>query len=342
MAKKLSDYISESYRRNSAPQAGDEFDFHINETLSIETTVLEHGEDSFVLDMDEDAWNMMLELGVVLEAEGDDEEPVEVDPDADDKRFDDQEPSMDKSEGPEIRDNPVYGKVLGKDGTSALFNTYDEAVVYLDKYDGATLIKTIGNKYMIKMPEWMPATDKKVKEVIMSPNDQPDPADVAVGRFGQDLSKELKSDPSTTTDPKMPHVDDYSPDMFKTKNESVDDILWLAGVKKRENAKTSISEYKEPQFLAEAEYQGRTVKLGKPMKGDVKKYKVYVKDPKTGNVKKVNFGDKKLSIKRDNPGRRKNFRARHNCSQKKDRTTAGYWSCRMWSRKPVSQILKGK
>ena len=54
-----------------------------------------------------------------------------------------------------------------------------------------------------------------------------------------------------------------------------------------------------------------------------------VRDPKTGNIKKVNFGDKKMSIKRDNPARRKNFRARHNCAQKKDRTKASYWSCRL-------------
>jgi len=94
--------------------------------------------------------------------------------------------------------------------------------------------------------------------------------------------------------------------------------------------------------VTEAEYKGRQVKLGKPMKGDVKKYKVYVRDPKTGNVKKVNFGDKGLSIKRDNPKRRKAFRARHKCSTRKDRTSASYWSCRMWSSKPVSQILKGK
>ena len=93
--------------------------------------------------------------------------------------------------------------------------------------------------------------------------------------------------------------------------------------------------------LTEAEYKGREVKLGKPMKGDVKKYKVYVKND-AGNVVKVNFGDKNLSIKRDDPTRRKSFRARHKCSQKKDRTSAGYWSCRMWSTKPVSQILKGK
>jgi hypothetical protein len=94
--------------------------------------------------------------------------------------------------------------------------------------------------------------------------------------------------------------------------------------------------------LSEAKYQGREVKLGKPMSGDVKKYKVYVKDPQTGNIKKVNFGDKKLSIKRDQPSRRKNFRARHRCATAKDRTSARYWSCRMWSSKPVSKILKGK
>ncbi len=79
----------------------------------------------------------------------------------------------------------------------------------------------------------------------------------------------------------------------------------------------------------EAEYQGRKVKLGKPTRGDVKKFKVYVKNPK-GNVVKVNFGQKGMVIKKDNPGARKSFRARHKCDQKKDRTTAGYWSCRKW------------
>ena len=82
--------------------------------------------------------------------------------------------------------------------------------------------------------------------------------------------------------------------------------------------------------LEEAEYQGRKVKLNKPMQGDVKKFKVYVKDPKTGNVKKVNFGDPDMRIKKSDPGARKSFRARHNCDQKKDKTTAGYWSCRKW------------
>jgi len=80
----------------------------------------------------------------------------------------------------------------------------------------------------------------------------------------------------------------------------------------------------------EAEYQGRDVPLGKPMRGDVAKFKVYVKDPKTGNVKKVNFGDPNMRIKKSDPARRKSFRARHNCDTAKDRTTARYWSCRKW------------
>ena len=82
--------------------------------------------------------------------------------------------------------------------------------------------------------------------------------------------------------------------------------------------------------LWEAEYRGRKVALGKPMKGDVKKFKVYVKDPKTGNIKKVNFGDPNMRIKKHIPGRRKSFRARHNCANPGPRTKARYWSCRKW------------
>lgn len=81
--------------------------------------------------------------------------------------------------------------------------------------------------------------------------------------------------------------------------------------------------------LQEAEYQGRNVQLGKPMAGDVKKSKVYVKGPK-GNVVKVNFGDKKMKIKKSNPARRKSFRARHNCDNPGPRWKARYWSCRAW------------
>jgi hypothetical protein len=102
-------------------------------------------------------------------------------------------------------------------------------------------------------------------------------------------------------------------------------------------AQYGVMHYNNDDIMDEAEYQGRTVKLGKPMQGDVKKFKVYVKDPKTGNTKKVNFGHggssvkgKAMKIKKSNPGARKSFRARHNCDNPGPRTKARYWSCRKW------------
>ena len=98
-----------------------------------------------------------------------------------------------------------------------------------------------------------------------------------------------------------------------------------------------MKEYKSD--INEAEYQGRKVKLGKPMQGDVKKFKVYVKNPQ-GNVVKVNFGhggssakksgEKTMSIRKNNPDARKAFRARHNCDSPGPRHKARYWSCRKW------------
>jgi hypothetical protein len=87
------------------------------------------------------------------------------------------------------------------------------------------------------------------------------------------------------------------------------------------------------------EDSGKKVKLNKIMRGDVKKYKVYVKNDK-GNVVKVNFGDPNMEIKRDDPDRRRNFRARHNCDNPGPRWKARYWACRTWSAKPVSAMLK--
>jgi hypothetical protein len=91
--------------------------------------------------------------------------------------------------------------------------------------------------------------------------------------------------------------------------------------------------------LFEAEYQGRKVKLNKPMRGDVKKFKVYVNNDK-GNVIKVNFGhggtsakskgEKTMKIRKSNPKARASFRARHNCKNPGPKTKARYWSCKAW------------
>lgn len=80
---------------------------------------------------------------------------------------------------------------------------------------------------------------------------------------------------------------------------------------------------------SEAEYHGKNVPLGKKLPGDVKKSKVYVRKP-NGKIVKVNFGDKKMRIKKSNPKRRKSFRARHNCKNPGPRWKARYWSCRSW------------
>lgn len=93
------------------------------------------------------------------------------------------------------------------------------------------------------------------------------------------------------------------------------------------------------EILEEAEYEGRKVRLNEPMRGDVKKFKVFVKNDK-GNVVKVNFGDSDMEIKRDDPERRKAFRSRHNCDDPGPKWKARYWSCKMWQKgKTVKDML---
>jgi len=93
------------------------------------------------------------------------------------------------------------------------------------------------------------------------------------------------------------------------------------------------------ESINEAEYNGKKVKLNKPMRqsGGGKKYKVYVKNPKTGRVKKISFGDAGLKTKSGNKKRAKSFAARHNCEKKNDKMKAGYWACRL----PRYGLVKG-
>ena len=115
-----------------------------------------------------------------------------------------------------------------------------------------------------------------------------------------------------------------------TKKEIISQLEKMKNIKKHKDGDyINVDGLNEDQ-LEEAEYRGRKVKLNKPMRGDVKKFKVFVKDPKTGNVKKVNFGDPNMRIKKSNPKRRKSFRARHNCDNPGPKTKARYWSCRKW------------
>jgi len=82
-------------------------------------------------------------------------------------------------------------------------------------------------------------------------------------------------------------------------------------------------------IVEDAEYEGKKVKLNDPIRGGSKKFYVYVKNEK-GNVVKVSFGDPNMEIKRDDPARRKSFRARHNCDDPGPKWKARYWSCWQW------------
>lgn len=175
-------------------------------------------------------------------------------------------------------------------------------------------------------------------------------------KMGVKVEMEHTNDPSHAAEIALDHlVEDplYYTKLKKMETEGLEDACWkgyqAVGMKLKNGKKvpncvpirdsydvfcedTGVGytlEFVRDNSLTEAEYQGRKVSLGKPMQGDVKKFKVYVKNDK-GNVVKVNFGDPNMRIKKSNPERRKSFRARHKCSTPGPRWKARYWSCKKW------------
>jgi hypothetical protein len=135
-------------------------------------------------------------------------------------------------------------------------------------------------------------------------------------------------------------MENYSEELYNEFKLSLDETIEEYDVENYDDLKEFIHFLKNmKEDINEAEYQGRKVKLNKPTRGDVKKFKVYVKNPK-GNVVKVNFGhggtsakkagEKTMQIQKDIPSRRKAFRARHNCDTPGPRHKARYWSCKAW------------
>ena len=135
-------------------------------------------------------------------------------------------------------------------------------------------------------------------------------------------------------------MENYSKELYKEFKLSLSENITEYDVENSTDLNEFISFLKTmKENINEAEYQGRKVKLNKPMRGDVKKFKVYVNNPK-GNVVKVNFGhggtsakkagEKTMQIQKDIPSRKKAFRARHNCDTPGPRTGARYWSCKAW------------
>jgi len=187
--------------------------------------------------------------------------------------------------------------------------------------DGDVYICETSNYQAATLLESIPKMDKKV---IPGMHKLSGDMYVDLYKFGKDVAGADGKSSGNKSDQEVGHAPfayaytDAEKKMIKQADPKAKDI---SGPK---------SEEPKDDDINEAEYQGRKVQLGKRMQGDVKKFKVYVKDPSTGNVKKVNFGDPNMRIKKSNPKRRKSFRARHNCDNPGPRTKARYWSCRAW------------
>jgi hypothetical protein len=170
---------------------------------------------------------------------------------------------------------------------------------------------------------------KTVDNCVKMEDHGPENPDAPVNHGEYDREGDMAKDDLHTIDDAAEELysilqaDDNLPEWVQAKiTKAVDYIDTARDYMKAQN-------YEEDTQTDEAKYQGREVPLGKKMAGDVKKSKVYVRKP-NGNIVKVNFGDKKMRIKKSNPARRKSFRARHNCANPGPRDKARYWSCRSW------------
>ena len=234
--------------------------------------------------------------------------------DMNEKKVLDQDPDVKKEPGSQPK---KYYKTLSKDvkqKRADFFKKQDTNTDTATPAPGDDTAKTKTSKHTKKYKQMYGEVNQESYEIgadyanhtkEMTPGETPDekPVDSKLRTPENSQNKELKKDK-------------YK---MKTFKEYANDDIY--------------AHLEEELEITEAEYQGKKVKLNDPVRGGSKKFYVYVKNEK-GNVVKVSFGDTTgLSIKRDDPERRKNFRARHNCDQKKDKTTAGYWSCRMWTAK---------
>lgn len=189
-------------------------------------------------------------------------------------------------------------------GVKTIYNTLSKTI---DAYKDAFMKQDAGNKFAVKLVR----EDKEFLSQI---------------KKGIEVEMEHTDDPKIALKIAMDHIKE-DPKYY--------DKLTKAGLEELNEGEfcpQCLAQYIRDHIntLHEAEYKGRKVQLGKPMAGDIKKFKVYVKNAK-GNVVKVNFGQKGVKIKKGNPKRRKSFRARHHCDTNPGpRWKARYWSCRKW------------
>jgi len=307
-------------------EVGDEFGISFSEDHEIATTIVDMLEDGIVIELDDLALEMLTNEGLnFLEGE--------------------------LSEGVAGAQKCWKGfrKVGTKAGTGANAGKRVNACKKIGEGEEVeesglqyyTGVKKHGKEYMKKAAaagregasqKELGALKDKYSKAHKNEDHGPENPDAAVNYGEYDREGDMAKDDLRTIDDAAEELysilraDDNLPEWVQSKiTKAVDYIDTARDYMKAQKYKEGVAE----GDVDEAKYQGREVPLGKKMAGDVKKSKVYVRKP-NGNIVKVNFGDKKMRIKKSNPARRKSFRARHNCANPGPRHKARYWSCRSW------------
>ena len=354
--KTFKNYLLEEEQANETPSVGDVFEIEIarNETL-IETTVVEVLEDGIVINTDDTVMKMFEDAGYLQEywtgmdsvAYGGNKSPVGSRSPKKPK-FNEQQDEMSKDEARQKSDiedeqeldemsamRRLAGMMQDKENIkTARIPSHDERRIQVDLIDLSD--EEFEAKHKMSKAQAREQFDEDMDEMSEPTQDAfEELKDYAETSGGID-KEEFEKAAYLVKAMGKPHLKDKAEGML-------DQLIGSMDSDPRDKVIQVLARHIDLTFLKnlldEAEYQGRKVKLGKPTRGDVKKFKVYVKNPK-GNVVKVNFGhggtsakkagQKTMKIKKSNPARRKSFRARHNCDNPGPRHKARYWSCRAW------------
>ena len=306
-------------------QIGDAFGISFSEDHEIATEIVDILEDGIVIELDDLALEMLTNEGLeFLEGELVEDKQKGVDGKACWKGY---KRMGTKQKGGKTVDNCVKMEDHGPENPDAPVNhgEYDREGD-MAKDDLRTIDDAAEELYSIlraddNLPEWVQSKITKAVDYIDTARDymkaQNYEEDVAEGEDSNEIGPGWKTEHGI-----VDRVDGNSV-IVKTSQGKM--RVNINDIKTAEAPEQGMAE----GDVDEAKYQGREVPLGKKMAGDVKKSKVYVRKP-NGNIVKVNFGDKKMRIKKSNPARRKSFRARHNCANPGPRHKARYWSCRSW------------
>ena len=307
-------------------QIGDEFGISFSEDHEIATTIIDILEDGIVIELDDAALEMLTNEGLeFLEGELVEDKQKGVDGKACWKGY---KRMGTKQKGGKTVDNCVKMEDHGPENPDAAVNygEYDREGD-MAKDDLRTIDDAAEELYSIlraddNLPEWVQSKITKAVDYIDTARDY-----MKAQNYEEDVEEGAMPASVIRIKEKIRLMSDAEKkEYFKGKTqEQLQQMARRHGYGENSNVYAKYA----TDSVAEAKYQGREVPLGKKMAGDVKKSKVYVRKP-NGNIVKVNFGDKKMRIKKSNPARRKSFRARHNCANPGPRHKARYWSCRSW------------